>query len=812
MDLQDRLQSTLGNAYSVERELGGGGMSRVFLAEEISLGRKVVVKVLSSDVIAGISGERFAREVRLAASLQHPNIVPVLTTGITGDIPYYTMPYVRGESLRTRMNESPPLARRPAVAVLRDVARALQYAHAEGVIHRDIKPENVLLSGDQAVVTDFGIAKAISAARTSGTPEETTQTESGFTLTQAGVSVGTPAYMAPEQVAGDSVDQRADIYAWGLVAYELLAGAHPFAGKTSAAQFMAAQLSQQPSPLQERAPDISPPLADLVMRCLEKNADQRPANATQVIEVLDETSDSGTNRLLARPANSKRSYVISAVGVAVLIAIAAYAFFVRGRGNEVPANKSSVAVLPFADLRADPAEAYFGEGIADEVMTALAKVPGLRVASRTSAIAVGRQHDLDVREIGRRLGVATVVEGTVRRDGGRLRVSAQLTSAADGFTLWSDTFERENKDVFAVQDEITNAIVAALRPELVAAAGGIKTFAQRAALGPGTTNPDAYDLYLRGLYLLERRGPGVAQSAEYFTQAIRKDSSFARAYAGLADALELFPYFAGVPASRVEARARAAAERSLQLDSSLAEPRVALAMAHMHAYRWNEAEQEFNRAIAADSASPTAHTQFGRFLLQTGQIPRALRELQTARRLDPLSGTASVWLSQTLSLMGNHSAAWEESKRAREIDPNLMTVRTILPLDRISQHRLDEARDIVGSGTAPIPFNGMMAYVLQMTGDTARASAIRRSIDATPDTTWLIALARGLAYIAVDTAKALSAFEAGVARREFVPQWEPFPNRMFDTIRRSARFAEIVRRSGLQGRGLTDANGGRPAP
>src|SRR5260221_1322654 len=302
MDLQDRLQSTLGNTYSVERELGGGGMSRVFLAEEISLGRKVVVKVLTSDVSAGISAERFAREVRLAASLQHPNIVPVLATGTTGGIPYYTMPYVRGASLRTRMNEAPPLGRRPAVAVLRDVARALQYAHAEGVIHRDIKRENVLLSGDQAVVTDFGIAKAITAAATSGpAPEENPETESGFTLTQAGVSVGTPAYMSPEQVAGDSVDHRADIYAWGLVAYELLAGVHPFAGKTSAAQFMAAQLTQQPTPIQEQVPDISAGLADVGMRCLEKSADQRAASAAHVIEKLDDMSDSGTLRTLQPP-------------------------------------------------------------------------------------------------------------------------------------------------------------------------------------------------------------------------------------------------------------------------------------------------------------------------------------------------------------------------------------------------------------------------------------------------------------------------------------------------------------------------------
>src|SRR6478672_7967845 len=218
MELRDRLQSTLGSAYSVERELGGGGMSRVFLAREISLDRNVVVKVLNAELAAGLSAERFAREVRLAASLQHPNIVPVLAAGVADGIPYYTMPYVRGESLRARIKQTPVLPLREAVSLLRDVARALQYAHGEGVIHRDIKPENVLLSGEVAVVTDFGIAKAISLARTSASDE--TVVPHGQTLTQAGSFIGTPGYMAPEQVVGDEIDHRVDIYAWGILAYE----------------------------------------------------------------------------------------------------------------------------------------------------------------------------------------------------------------------------------------------------------------------------------------------------------------------------------------------------------------------------------------------------------------------------------------------------------------------------------------------------------------------------------------------------------------------------------------------------------------
>jgi len=377
--------------------------------------------------------------------------------------------------------------------------------------------------------------------------------------------------------------------------------------------------------------------------------------------------------------------------------------------------------------------------------------------------------------------------------------------------MWSDAFERENKDVFAVQDEITQAIVAALRPEL---AGVTNTPAQKAAMGPGTTNAEAYDLYLRGLYLIERRGAGVAKSAEYFSQAIAKDSSFARAYAGLADALEFFPYFNGVPAARVEARVKAAANRSLELDPNLAEPRVALAMAHWHAFRWDQADAEFRRALAADSTSPVAHTQYGRFLLSVGKVPEALREFRTARMLDPLAGTASVWLAQTLGYSGDHAAAWAESKRARDLDPNLATAHTILGLERISIRHFAEARAVLGNFLSLTQgFLGMTAYILQSTGDTAQAAAIRRNLDATPDTTWMVHTTRAYAYLATgDTAKALSEMEVGVTRGELVPQNIPFIDQMFDPVRHSARFAEIVKRAGLEGRGLTGVNGGRPVP
>ena len=806
MDLRDRLQSTLGTSYTLERELGGGGMSRVFLAHETALGRNVVVKVLSGDAAAGISTERFAREVRLAASLQHPNIVPLLTTGAADGVPYYTMPYVRGESLRERIRQG-PIPLRTAISILRDVARALQYAHGEGVIHRDIKPENVLLSGDVAVVTDFGIAKAISAARTSS-PEH----EDSDTLTQAGSTLGTPAYMSPEQVSADTIDNRSDLYSWGIVAYELLAGAHPFRGKSSFQQMLVAQLTEQPSPLGDMAPDTPSGLAELVMRALNKRADDRPASAAEILESLETPFSSRDPLAATKPVpkieRRRRLMVPLALAGVALVALGAYALFSNRPQSPPPAMAKSIAVLPFAEEGAGADGEYFGEGIADELMTALAKVPELRVASRTSAIALGRRKDLDVREIGRQLGVATVVEGTVRRAGGQLRVTAQLTNVSDGLTMWSDAFERENKDVFAVQDDITRAIVTALRPEL--AGGAARSVAGKTSAG--TVNPEAYDLYLRGLYLLERRGPGVAQSADYFTQAIVKDPKFARAYAGLADALEFLPYFAGVSASSVEGRARDAAEQSLALDPSLAEPHIALAMANWHGYRWNESEPEFKLALSADSTSAPAHTQYGRYLLSMGAIDRALVEFRVARRLDPLAPTSYVWLSHVLAYKGDFAQALEVSKRSRELDPTLWNNRTLIVFDLVRAKQFDEARKIVGSDFPPTPFDGMTANILQSLGDTRRAAEIQRALDAKPDTTWMVHVSRVYAYLLTDTARALSEMEEALERREMLAQMMPFVDRIYDPVRGSARFAAVVRKAGLDGRGITARYGGRPVP
>ena len=421
MELLDQLQSALGDTYTLERELGGGGMSRVFLARERTLDRRVVIKILPADFAASVSVERFRREIRLAASLQQANIVPVHSAGEVDGLPYYTMPFVEGESLRALLVARGALPVRDAVSILRDIARALSFAHEHGVFHRDIKPENVLLSGSTAVVTDFGIAKAI----------ESSQTGPGTTaLTHLGIALGTPAYISPEQASGDpAVDHRADIYALGVVAYELLTGAPPFVGRTAQA-LLAAHVVEQPAPVADRCRAAPPELATLIMRCLEKDPARRPQSAREMVDLLD----------AATTAADGPTTVMTAV-------------------------KPSIAVMPFANLSPDPADGYFADGLTDEIITDLSPIGALHVIARASMMRF-KDSGKDPLTVARELNVRYVLDGSVRRAGQSLRLTARLIDSADGSTLWTEKLGGTLDDVFEMQERVSRTIVDALALKL----------------------------------------------------------------------------------------------------------------------------------------------------------------------------------------------------------------------------------------------------------------------------------------------------------------------------------------------------------
>ncbi len=488
------LTAALADRYRIERELGGGGMSRVWLATEITLDRQVVIKVIAAELTEGASAERFAREVRLAARLQQANIVPVLHAGTAAGLPYYTMPYVRGESLRARLTSGAPLTLTESVSILRDVARALAYAHGEGIVHRDIKPENVLLSHGTAMVTDFGIAKALTALRTQGG-------DNAVTLTQAGGSIGTPAYMAPEQAVGDAVDHRTDLYAWGVMAYEMLSGAHPFGRSVTPQQLVTAHLTETPAPITGKSAMVPPGLAALVLQCLEKDPARRPASAAAVLTALDTAATPVPSSDLPK-ARGQRRWKVELLLVAVVMAGAVIWALARGGGAGAagaPADQS-LAVLPLANLSGDKADDYFGIGLAEEITRAVAKT-GVRVIGRVSAGAL-QAKGLDDRAIAKELGVSALLTGTVQRAGDQVRINVTLVSASDGAVRWTEKYDRPLVNVFAVQDEIARTVATTLLGTLGRRPG--------AAARAETADPEAHALFLQGQVLFNRRGPGTS--------------------------------------------------------------------------------------------------------------------------------------------------------------------------------------------------------------------------------------------------------------------------------------------------------------
>lgn len=752
-------------------------MARVFAAQDSVLARRIVVKVLSPEMVEGVSAERFAREIRIAASLNQANIVPVLATGETNGLPYYTMPFVDGLSLRERLRKDGVLRINEAVSVMRDVARALAFAHQHGVVHRDIKPENVLLSGDAAVVTDFGIAKAISVART-------TAAGAAPTLTAAGIAIGTPAYMAPEQISGeDGVDHRTDLYAFGCLAYELIAGRPPFV-EPSSRELFAAHMSKAPTPLDSVRRDCPSAIADIVMHCLEKDPARRPQSARELLAAMDAAHVTRPSRALRGALRSVATWPV--VG-AVVLALGAFVALSR----ETTSLERSVAILPLSNIGGDSAQEYLADGMTDELSTALGKMRGLRVASRSLSGRYRGQRDVDVREVARALDVTHVLQGSVRRVGDKLRVNAVLTRAADGTEVWSESYDRRTDDVFAVQDDITRGVASAL--ELSGRGAG--------SVVHGTKDPEAYDLYLRAQFLLRRRGPGVRQAAELFERAIARDDSFARAHAGLAAALELFPYFAGTPATEVQERATMAARRALQLDSTLAEAHTALGLAYMHSYDWTRAYESMKRAVELDPTDASAHHQFGRLLLYTAQTDSGLAEFRRAKAIDPYSSLYSAWIALSLTLLRDHRGALAELTRALEIDSLNPVALQFATRIFLLNNMTDAARRAAARLPADMPWMGIAAQLYGRIGERARAMRMIRSMESLAPRPWFVETSIAYAALGIgDTARALTALERATDTREIWPSFWVLSDSQYDPVRASPRFAELERRVGLSGR------------
>ncbi len=679
-DIRPKLEEALGSAYTLDRELGGGGMSRVFLGVERALNRRVVVKVLPPEMAGHLSVERFRREITIAARLQHAHIVPLLSSGEFHGLPYFTMPFVDGESLRARIVRDGPPPLNETIRILREVASALAYAHAHDVIHRDIKPDNILMSGGAAMVTDFGVAKALDAAGPGGARG------GAFGTTSAGIAIGTPAYMAPEQAVADpSVDHRVDLYAWGILAYELITGAPPFTGRSTQA-LIAAQIRETPRPVGTLRAGVSPALADLVMRCLAKSPDDRPQTAEEIVRALDAIVTPGAVSPNASTATTikhgtKRVFA-AGLTVAALVVVGVVALFVRQPSGAAPVD-NTLAVLPIENLGGDSTTQYLADGMTSELAHELQKIPGMQIAGDLSTFRFKGTRAAPV-EIARQLHVGLLLTGKLQPGIGRVRLQMQL-NRPDGKLLWSQTYDRENKDNFAMQDDITSAIAAEMRmvlsPTVVAVAHAGRT-----------TNAEAHDLYLRGVFEKNKLTPDALQRAlGYFQDALKLDPNYAQAHAGVAFVYDILSDVY-MPSHEYHSLALAAAERAVAADSLLAEARV------IHGYEigaatWDFAagRAEMERGLALDPNSPDALFMYGLFSYLSGDTTKAFSLAARLVHVDPLSALAQRLSAEAFAWGGRPAAALRVDSIAKSLDSMVVVWEATDGIAYLDMARYDDA-------------------------------------------------------------------------------------------------------------------------
>ena len=745
--------------FILERELGRGAMGRVVAASDVKLGRKVALKFLQADGADSGALRRFEREARAAAQLNHPNIMVVYDVEEVEGQPCIVTELLEGKSFRALLREG-PLPIDAALDFARQLAEGLAAAHATGVVHRDLKPENLFVTGSGRLkILDFGLARLLQASPRS-------------VQTQPGVMIGTPRYMSPEQVRASPADARSDVFAFGSILYEMLAGAPAFDRPTTV-EAMAAILNADPEPLPEGVP---PHIRAIVERCLQKDPARRFASGAELVAALS------TGKV---PPLRRHFRLAIAVAAALALAAAAAAWFATRRAPAAAQDRSSIAVLPFVNMGPGKDDEYLSDGFTEELINALANLEGVRVVSRTAAFAYkGRDVGLD--RIARDLNVGVVLEGSVRRERDEVRVTAQLIDARSGFHLWSKTYDRKLAGVFALEDEVARAIATSLRPQLQ----------QPSFVKLSTANTEAHDLYLRGRFFWNQRSPeGMQKAVAAFRKAIELDPNYALAYAGLADSYALAKRWPTRPAEHLEL-ARSLAQKALALDDSLAEAHATLGLIDVHLYDWEGAERELKRAIELKPSYATAHHWYALAVVSQGRCDEARSEIVLARQLDPTSPPISRMVAGTERACRNPDRAIELFQKALELDPTHSETLGELASVYAESGRYAEALAALDKVTEDMPYLGVRVYALERSGDRAGALRVLAQMEERAKRQYVFPQTFAYAYIGLgDADRAFEALERSYADRDLMyVKIQPF----FDPLRPDPRFHALLRKMNLE--------------
>ena len=738
------LREALADRYDVQNEIGRGGMAIVLLAHDRKHQRDVAIKVLRADVGSAMGAERFQREIAIAARLSHPNILALHDSGEVAGLLFYVMPYVKGGTLRDRLRAEQQLALGECTRIALEMATALDYAHRQGVVHRDIKPENVLLQDGRVVIGDFGIARAMRHA-------------SGDPLTGASLSLGTPAYMSPEQ-ATDSrhVDGRSDLYALGCVLYEMLTGQPPFNGPNAVSIITQHVAAPIPSARTLRAA-LSPTLDAVAQRAMAKIPADRFETGAALADALREAEAGGA---AATPANSTHA---------------------------------SIAVLPFTILSTDAENEYLSEGITEEIHNALTGIPGLRVASRRSAFAFKGQL-VSISEVGQKLGVRTVLEGSFRRSQDRIRITAQLTNTADGYTLWSERYDRELEDVFAIQEEIARTIVETLRGRLTVAEEDRLVHRQ-------THDLAAYELYLRGRWCWDRRGM-LTQSMSFFQRALEKDAHYALAHHGLADGYNVLALYAFAPPGSVVLQARHALVRAVELAPHSAEVRTSQGFLELLTWDWAAAERSLDLAIQLNPRYALAYSFIAWLYTTIGRERDADRAARRGQELDPLSPVTNGIAALVAYHARDYARSVAESQRALELEPTSFLARLAITLACAASGDFTMAVEHAAEGVRLSP-DAVFLYALRgavhgMAGHREEAAASLADLDRRArNGTYVAPVLRSWVHLHNgETELAFSSLEEAYTERSCPLGFGVrFP--IYDGIRSDPRFGNLLARMNL---------------